>query len=120
MSFQRQSQNLVDMQLDVIRTRFIAALTERLDRMERWRDIVDEDRKCREPLMSIRMDAHKTVGVAKTLGFPELGSLAREVETALDGFLETDASWACDDILLSKIDDMLGEMALVVEGDPAA
>lgn len=113
------AQAFVEKQLAMVRPRFLATLSERLDRMEGLRDILDEDRRRREPLLLIRADAHKTVGVAATLGYPELGRIAREAEAALDRFLADDAERECDDDLLSAIDSLLGEMALIVEANAA-
>lgn len=94
-----------------MRPRFAATLVERLDHMEELRDAPTLEADPTEAMEMFRHYAHKTAGMAATMGFPELGELCFAAEIAVnrfsDGLLPLNQT-------LDTVDDMLGEMALIV------
>ncbi|MBA84689.1 Hpt domain-containing protein [Thalassobius sp. S69A] len=97
-----------------MRPRFAAALTERLDHMEALRDSPTLQSAPADAMEIFRHYAHKTAGMAATMGFPELGELCFAAEVALTRQTQKQASL---EEALEAVDDMLGEMALIVH-DP--
>lgn len=106
-------------QLELVRPRFLAALAERLERMEELLELLCEDRRRREPAELLRAEAHRTVGVAATLGYRDLGRLAQEAEARLDAHVAAKPGTPCDDATITAVEELLGEMALVVEAAAA-
>ncbi|MHC0053456.1 Hpt domain-containing protein [Actibacterium sp. D379-3] len=100
--------------LDAIRLRFLSALSERLDDMEAIRDGLDSGPK-KTALEAIQFGAHKTVGVAATLGFADLGDLSQRAEVMIADYLAGAPDAQSYQDILDATDDMLGEMALVAE-----
>lgn len=95
-----------------MRPRFAATLVERLDHMEELRDSPTLETNPAEAMEVFRHYAHKTAGMAATMGFPELGELSFAAETAVNRFSEGQLSLSQT---LDTVDDMLGEMALIVD-----
>lgn len=98
------AQQRIEEKLRAMRPKFIAQVTDRLARLEDLREVylaLPEDDEVREELV---YGAHKLAGVAGMFGAPELGVLARAAEIALG----SDAPDALD-----RLDDLLGEMALI-------
>ncbi|WP_185958992.1 Hpt domain-containing protein [Thalassovita litoralis] len=99
-----------------MRPGFAATLARRLTRMEQVRD---SDVLLSSPAQAMdlfRHYAHKTAGMAATMGFPELGELSFAAEAAVTRYMENPAHLAA---ALDAVDDMLGEMALIVHDYPA-
>lgn len=107
-------EQMLQSRIQQIRPRFLAALSERLDRLEVLRDSFDDTPPEAETLEEIRFGAHKTAGTAAPLGFKELGELASQCEQMIDAYLAGNATSPKLDRVTATIDDMLGEMALVV------
>ncbi|MEI4471168.1 Hpt domain-containing protein [Frigidibacter sp. MR17.24] len=102
-----------------IRGRFLDVLEGRLVELEAARSDLEEDDGLdlayRARLLDlIRFGAHKTTGIAATVGFPELGRLSQIAELATDGHDPASASTSDRQRLLDAVDDMLGEMALIL------
>lgn len=95
--------------------RFAAALLERLDHMEELRDSPTLQSSPADAMEVFRHYAHKTAGMAATMGFPELGELCFAAEVAVTRQAQQQTSL---EDALEAVDDMLGEMALIVH-DPA-
>ncbi|WP_319825418.1 Hpt domain-containing protein [Thalassovita sp.] len=96
-----------------MRPRFAATIAERLEHMEELRD---SDALANDPasaMETFRHYAHKTAGMAATMGFPDLGQLCFSAEMAVNRYLENPDFL---DATLDAVDDMLGEMALIVDG----
>lgn len=94
-----------------MRPRFAATLALRLDHMEELRD---SDTLLTDPAEAVelfRHYAHKTAGMAATMGFPELGELCFAAETAVNRYMSHQIPLP---EMLDGVDDMLGEMALIV------
>ena len=103
--------NLFAAKLAEMRPRFAATLAQRLEEMEDTRDsnmiLIDPARA----MGLFRHYAHKTAGLAATMGFPDLGVLCFAAESAVNRYMN---NLALLPIALDAVDDMLGEMALIV------
>lgn len=103
--------NLFAAKLAEMRPRFAATLAQRLEEMEDTRDsnmiLIDPARA----MGLFRHYAHKTAGLAATMGFPDLGVLCFAAESAVNRYMNNPALLP---IALDAVDDMLGEMALIV------
>ncbi|THD76559.1 hypothetical protein E7681_01570 [Thalassobius vesicularis] len=97
-----------------MRPRFAATLVERLDHMEEMRDSPTLETNPAEAMELFKHYAHKTAGMAATMGFPELGELSFAAEAAVNSFLRRESGIGP---ALDAVDDMLGEMALIVENN---
>lgn len=108
---------LFEAKLAEMRPRFAATLTGRLQEMEAMRD---SQALYADPVAAIelfRHYAHKTAGMAATMGFPELGQLCTKAEVAINHLMSSpDQMEQLFDPTLDAVDDMLGEMALIVSG----
>lgn len=103
--------------LEEMRPRFAATLASRLDEMEQMRD---SQALFSDPVAAIelfRHNAHKTAGMAATMGYPDLGQLCTKVEVAINMLMSSpERMEALFDPMLDCVDDMLGEIALIVHG----
>lgn len=97
-----------------MRPRFAATLVERLTHMEEMRDSPTLETNPAEAMELFKHYAHKTAGMAATMGFPELGELSFAAEAAVNGFIRRESGIGP---ALDAVDDMLGEMALIVENN---
>lgn len=95
-----------------MRPRFAATLVQRLEHMEELRDSPDLHQNPADAIEMFRHYAHKTAGMASTMGFPELGELCFAAETAVTRYCDRQLSL---EQALDTVDDMLGEMALIVD-----
>ncbi|WP_420569276.1 Hpt domain-containing protein [Thalassovita sp.] len=103
--------------LDEMRPRFAATLSGRLNEMEEMRDSHVLYSNPVDAIELFRHNAHKTAGMAATMGYPDLGMLCTAVEVAIDTLLSSPAQMdELFDHMLNAVDDMLGEMALIVQG----
>lgn len=101
--------------LNEIRPKFLAQVLQRLDRFDEIRDELETSRNLDAQVAEIRMGVHKTVGLAGSLGFDDLGQLSAQVETALIDLGENGGiTGPLPAEVLALLDDLLGEMALVV------
>ncbi|MGH1354016.1 MAG: Hpt domain-containing protein [Thalassovita sp.] len=108
---------LFEAKLAEMRPRFAATLTGRLQEMEAMRDSQALYANPVEAIELFRHYAHKTAGMAATMGFPELGQLCTTAEVAINQLMSSpDQMDALFDPTLDAVDDMLGEMALIVGG----
>lgn len=108
-----QQSQAIAQKLAEIRPRFLAVLSQRLDRFEEIRDLLDTA-DITPLLEELRAGAHSTVGLAATLGFGDLGALAQKVELHANSILQTGNPTASLPEFLACFDDLLGEMSLVV------
>jgi chemotaxis protein histidine kinase CheA len=67
-----------------IRERFILGLEDREDEFLDYLEIVDDPAQSENAINSIRAKAHKLHGLAGTVGFARLGSLAAQLEHHID------------------------------------
>ncbi|MEI4485945.1 Hpt domain-containing protein [Frigidibacter sp. MR17.14] len=117
---QEQTRNrVVTARVAEIRGRFLDVLESRLVELEAARSDLEEDDGIdhgyrRQLIEAIRFGAHKTTGIAATVGFPELGRLSQVAELAADGHDPARATVPELNRLLHAVDDMLGEMALIL------
>ena len=113
-----QMSSQIAAKLAEMQPRFRISIRQRLDALETLREGPQLDRDPRTTLETIRAVAHKTVGLAAPMGYHELGALCSTAESSIDDLL---ASLTPDQTAfaatLSAIDDMLGEMALIVDSD---
>jgi HPt (histidine-containing phosphotransfer) domain-containing protein len=106
---------LFEAKLAEMRPRFAATLVDRLREMEAMRDSQALFANPVEAIELFRHYAHKTAGLAATMGFPELGKLCITAEIAINTLMSSpDQMDALFDPTLDAVDDMLGEMALIV------
>ena len=94
-----------------IKPRFLAAVATRLDRFEVIRDQLPTHGRPAPLLEELRIGAHRTVGLAASMGYVELGELSQKVEMAIEG---GSAEIARSAVFLAALDDLLVEMALAV------
>lgn len=109
---------MIASRLSALRIRFLDVLETRLSEVEVLRDRLEaagEAEMARaECVRAICFAAHKTVGVAATLGFADLGLLSQRVELAATDHLERSEPPTTVRMVLALTDDMLGEMALIL------
>lgn len=96
-----------------IRPRFLAELSMRLDLFDALRDQIEAASDARPLLDELMYGAHRIAGLAATLGFGDLGDLSRRAEAAIRDSAATGATRASSEVL-NRIDDFLGEMALLL------
>lgn len=100
-----------------MRPRFAATLLDRLQEMEAMRDSDALYDRPVEAIELFRHYAHKTAGMAATMGFPELGQMCTQAEEAIKLLMSSpDQMEDLFDPTLDAVDNMLGEMALAVHG----
>nr|WP_269150486.1 Hpt domain-containing protein [Frigidibacter albus] len=104
--------------LSALRIRFLDVLEIRMTECEALRDsleagtLPEADRV--GAVRAICFAAHKTVGVAATLGFADLGMLSQRVELAATDYIDRSEPPTTVRMVVSLADDMLGEMALIL------
>lgn len=69
--------------LHLIRQRFVEGLPQRVETLDMLVTRIELGHMADEALSEVAQEMHRIAGVAKTLGFPELGQLARDTETDL-------------------------------------
>lgn len=109
------AQAVLQAKLQAMRPRFVAAVTERLGMLEALRDRLDVEPEDGDAIAALTHGAHKLAGVAGMFGAEDLGDCARDAETALEALMaadEVDEEQYSD--ALDLVDDLLGEMALIV------
>lgn len=110
-----QNLDSIALKIQELRPRFLALMSERLDRFEEIRDQLEGVQDPTALLDEIRFGAHRMVGLAATLGFVDLGTLSQRAELAiLARATAKDKRWP-DAELLTCLDVMMGEMALLLE-----
>ncbi|WP_305666244.1 Hpt domain-containing protein [Frigidibacter sp.] len=109
---------MIASRLSALRIRFLDVLETRLNEVEALRDALEAGglpQAVREDhVRAICFAAHKTVGVAATLGFADLGMLSQRVELAATDHLEHREPPTTPRMVVALTDDMLGEMALIL------
>jgi len=104
--------------LSALRIRFLNVIEARLTEVEVLRDLLDagslSEAERVDSVRAICFAAHKTVGVAATLGFGDLGLLSQRVELAATDHLEQREPPTTLRMVMALTDDMLGEMALIL------
>jgi HPt (histidine-containing phosphotransfer) domain-containing protein len=99
--------------IDSIRPRFLAETAQRLGRIRAVRDALDRPGEIEAAVTEICFDAHKTTGIAATLGFTTLGKVAQEVDAALTPLNGRPARGPLPPRLTELVDAMMDEMARV-------
>lgn len=107
-------QRAMEEKLLAMRPRFLAQISQRLDQMEELRDIFAEAPGPGPEAEGLCQAAHKLAGVAGMFGAEELGELARFAEDALMMLAQGDSRVSPEEALM-LVDDVLGEMALILE-----
>ncbi|AMY68528.1 hypothetical protein [Frigidibacter mobilis] len=109
---------MIASRLSALRIRFLDVLEGRLTEVELLRDRLDMgDRSEESRVESVRaicFAAHKTLGVAATLGFADLGMLSQRVELAATDYLDRREPPTTARMVVALTDDMLDEMALIL------
>lgn len=104
--------------LSALRIRFLDVLETRLTECEALRDRLDAgtlpEAERIHDIRALCFAAHKTVGVAATLGFADLGLLSQRVEMAASDHLDRREPPTTARMVVALADDMLGEMALIL------
>lgn len=67
--------------LSLIRQRFLEGLPQKIDLLDTLVTRIELRHMLDDALSQIEREMHKIAGVAKTLGFPDLGDMARSTET---------------------------------------
>ncbi|RID91570.1 hypothetical protein D2N39_12790 [Gemmobacter lutimaris] len=109
-----QHSDIIARKIAEIRPRFLAELSVRLDRFDVLRDQIDTVADPGPLLDELMQGAHRNSGLAATLGFHELGQLSHRAELAIRDHRATARPRPTSD-LLDLIDDLLGEMALILQ-----
>jgi len=109
---------MIASRLSALRIRFLDVLEGRLAEVELLRDSLERDDRSEEArvecVRAICFAAHKTLGVAATLGFADLGVLSQRVELAATDYLDRREPPTTARMVIMLTDDMLGEMALIL------
>ena len=100
--------------IDAMRSRFLIALTERLDGMEALREGLETAPDTIRILQEVRSSAHKTVGTASSFGFGSLGMIASQTEQVIDGYLTGSGGNLTLEHVAGAIDALLEEMTTAV------
>jgi chemotaxis protein histidine kinase CheA len=106
-----QNAQSIAQKIDELRPRFLELMAQRLDRFEEIRGQLETAKDPTPLLEEIRFGAHRMVGLAATLGFGDLGDLAQAAELAI---MRRPSRAAPDAQLLTAIDVLMGEMALLL------
>lgn len=106
--------DILERKIEELRPRFLEMLSERLNHFEGIRDVLETTENSYESLDQIQFGAHQIAGIAATLGYADLGSLSRAVETEILLVLVSSPNPLTSPYLLDLIDSLLGEMALLV------
>lgn len=106
--------DIIRQKIDEVRPRFVKMLASRLNRFETIRDSLETPGPHPELLDELRFGAHRIAGLAATLGFKDLGDLAHRAENLILQVTESGFRDLSKPEFLGAIDDLLGEMALVV------
>ena len=108
---------MIASRLSALRIRFLDVVETRMAECEALRDRLEAGLPEAERVEAVRaicFAAHKTVGVAATLGFADLGMFSQRVELAVTDFLDRSEPPTTIRMVVSLTDDMLGEMALIL------
>lgn len=97
--------------IDSIRPRFVAETAERLSRIRAVRGDLDRAVEIEAAVTEIRFDAHKTTGIAATLGFASLGKAAQEVDAVLTPMNGRQTKGPLPRKVTELVDAMMDEMA---------
>lgn len=111
------TRSVIASKLSALRLRFLDVLESRMIECEALRDRLEAGLSEAErggAVRAICFAAHKTVGVAATLGFADLGMLSQRVELAVTDYLDRSEPPTTIRMVISLTDDMLGEMALIL------
>lgn len=99
--------------IDSIRPRFVAETAQRLGRIQAVRPALDRPGNLETALTEIKFGAHKTTGIAATLGFSGLGRAAQEVDSVLTEYDSATAKGPMPPEVTELVDAMIEEMARV-------
>ncbi|MDE3081739.1 MAG: Hpt domain-containing protein [Paracoccaceae bacterium] len=100
-----------------IRMRCVAQMAETLPRLLELRAALDQPGDSRAHLDEIRFAAHKSAGVAETLGFRRLGKLAQTLDQGLSDHLGRATPGPMPLTLAFLLDEYLSEMAAIVAAE---
>lgn len=106
--------------LDAIRARFLGVLNERLDRMEMHGMDLGDPATRLPALQAIGADAHKLAGTAATLGYPELGAMARSVDVTILEILSSNGAETAPRQTDAAIDALMDKIFEVLEDQPTS
>ncbi|WP_158243228.1 Hpt domain-containing protein [Acidimangrovimonas sediminis] len=98
------AQRAMEAKLQAMRPKFVAQVTQRLFALEDLRDMHEADPGDERIRAELIHGAHKLAGIAGMFGEPDLGELARVTENALGQH---------DPEALDRLDELLGEMAII-------
>lgn len=90
--------------IEALRPRFLAQTEERLQRVLALRPDLEANVRIEGAVNEIRSAAHKTSGIAATLGFAALGRSAQEVDEALSSYSETSLMGPLPRVQVSLVD----------------
>lgn len=99
--------------IENLRPRFLEQTAERLDRFRRVRAALDRPGRIEAELTEIRFGAHKTTGIAATLGFATLGRAAQDLDAALTPLADKMINGPLPADLVGLVDALMEEMAQV-------
>lgn len=115
--FAASADGIVAQRIAEVRTRFLDTMDERIDEIDAARQQLA--RLGAHPGSHtavtdvIRFGSHKISGIALTLGFMDLGRLAQTTELTVQRF-DAEPGSTSPEMLFDTIDDLLGEMALLL------
>lgn len=105
----------LEARLRAMRPRFVATLRERLEQLEALCDRFEAAPDDGTTIEDMTHGAHKIAGVAGMFGAPDLGDCARIAEEAMVKLSRKPADTDLRSDALSLFEDLLGEMAQIVE-----
>lgn len=97
--------------IESIRPRFLAETEQRLGRMRELRSALDQPRTLDAEMGEIRFAAHKTTGIAATLGFSPLGRVAQDLDAALIRYDGRSVKGPLPKEITTLVDAVMDEMA---------
>lgn len=100
-----------------IRTRCVAQMAENLPRLRQVRAALEQPGDVGASLDEIRFAAHKSAGVAETLGFRRLGRLAQTLDHGLADYVGKATTGHLPSTLLFLLDEYLSEIAAITGAD---
>ncbi len=103
--------------LGTIRTRFLGILSQRSTEFKEIRLELTAGAGADNALDELRFGVHKILGVASTLGFDTLGHLASVTIQDIDSFGKSGADTILNSSVLRSLDQLLEEMASILDGD---
>lgn len=104
--------------IESIRPRFLGETAQRLGRMRELRAALDQPGALDAAMGEIRFAAHKTTGIAATLGYAALGRVAQDLDAALVRYDGRSVRGPLPEDITVLVDAVMDEMARATKTRP--